>query len=149
MNHSSYLRLVFDNGLYRGAIANVIKQVRKEKDIEAIAMRGISGYAVGFPVAFKCNLRTIVVRKTISGRYTHADCPVETCGWNSRPHNYVIVDDFVSSGKTVRHMCRQIKKELGDNFNCTKIILYSRTPNINGNYELSKGIYVPMVGVYK
>lgn len=131
MSHSSYLNGMFTRFTYNDTVRAAIEAVRAEQNVEAIAMRGISGFFVGFPVVWACNLHPIIVRKLTKedDEINHATVRVETRLWDEKPHNYVIIDDFVSSGNTVKQIYEEIKK-LPYNLVCTKVLLYRRRTDI-------------------
>lgn len=77
----------------------------KQWDFDSIAFRGMSG-AVSAPViALTLHKNLILVRK--KEEKTHSIYPVEGYAASTR---YVIVDDFISSGETVRAIRDSIRK---------------------------------------
>jgi orotate phosphoribosyltransferase len=84
---------------------------------DAIAFRGMSGALAAAPLALKLNKHLICVRK---GESTHADYDVE----GALGCRYIIVDDCISSGATVRTI--QDKIHQSDPLsNCVAIYLYN------------------------
>lgn len=73
-------------------------------DFDSIAFRGMSGALIGPPVALRMNKDMIMVRKESDD--THSPFPVEG---RSNINKYVILDDFASSGNTVRQIRKAIK----------------------------------------
>lgn len=76
-----------------------------ETTVEAIAFRGMSGALVASPVAARLQKPLILVRKPNDN--SHSPLKVESC--KIEPKNYVILDDFVSSGKTANAIIKAIK----------------------------------------
>ena len=76
-----------------------------ETTVEAIAFRGMSGALIASPVAVRLQKSLILVRKPNDG--SHSSYKVESC--KVEPKNYVILDDFVSSGKTANAIIKAIK----------------------------------------
>lgn len=82
--------------------------------VDAIAFRGSSGAAFGFPLAMQMKLSPIYVRKEKEA--THG---MSVEGPRKRVNSYIIVDDLVASGNTVK----AILEKLGHNA-CGGIFLY-------------------------
>lgn len=107
----------------RTLLMNADKQfakVIKKHEFDAIAFTGSSGACLAFPLALRYNLPLIYVRKP--GERSHG-VPIEYNG-NTQPKNYIIVDDFVESGKTVGRIVDKIKKQ-SPMAHCVGIFLYS------------------------
>ena len=77
----------------------------KYHDFEAIAFRGMSGALISIPLALKMGKTMIMVRKEEDD--CHSDYPVEG---DTQAKRYVIVDDFVASGDTVKAIKKAIAK---------------------------------------
>mgnify|MGYP001255637174 CR=1 FL=1 len=73
-------------------------------DYDAIACMGVSGIMVVPQIAELLNKNIIVVRKQIDG---YSDFMVE----GAYTHKYIIVDDLVCSGGTIRHIIKNIGEE--------------------------------------
>lgn len=71
---------------------------------DAIACCGTSGLMVAPNVAHLLKKNIIVVRKQIDG---YSDFMVE----GANTHQYIILDDLVCSGSTIRHIIKTIKKD--------------------------------------
>ena len=95
--------------LLKKAIA-AFGRLRKTIDIQAIAYTGSSGAAIAFPLAIAYELPIIYVRK--KGEQSHG-CPVE-CNYTQELENYIIVDDFIAFGATVRRIIKGIKDYAGN-----------------------------------
>lgn len=85
-----------------------IVNVLRHHDFDAIAFRGLSGALFAPTVAMKMSRTLIAVRKKAT---IHSTRIVEG-DYNAR--RYVILDDFVSSGDTVRHIVDEICDAIPD-----------------------------------
>ena len=88
--------------------ANVKKAARDLKkqgfDFESIAFRGMSGAVLASPIALALDKTLILVRK---GENTHSRYAVEG---DLSGQKYIIVDDFIVTGETVRTIIKEIFK---------------------------------------
>jgi hypoxanthine phosphoribosyltransferase len=103
----------------------VAKAVTALADVkfDAVAARGMSGAIIGGIIAHELKKPMFVVRKNKYTEETHHSClPVEgPVNW-SPPATYVIVDDFVGSGNTVR----RIQEAIGAQGTLVGAYLYQR-----------------------
>ena len=103
-NTSTYLNSIVTCRGMKLAVGNLTKKLKNKKDqFDAIAFRGISGALVAPALAQAMSKDIIAVRKNESH---HGDGRVEGV---THPR-YIIVDDFVESGATLRAIKRQIKR---------------------------------------
>jgi hypothetical protein len=144
MIQSSYLRHPIDIATLPRVVAALAKRIRKEKPkYKAIAFRGMSGALVVPMLCLELRKPMIVCRK--ESEKSHGS-PVE--GWG-RGGPYIIVDDFISSGSTVRGIMATLAHwytsrigyyesddpERPNKPECAGIFLYletEETPNLNG-----------------
>lgn len=108
----TYLRPALDNKWRRAAIREACV-VLKRHEFDSIAVRGTSGLLVGPAVADRLNKRLVVVRKGAEGH--HSDRTVETPNrdgdaYRETVSRYVIIDDFISEGETVRAIIKEVKR---------------------------------------
>ena len=98
----------------------VVKMI-KERGLEfdAIACRGVSGLLIAPIVAMRLNKTLIVVRK---GEKTHSNYTVEG---DHGAKSYLILDDFIDEGGTVRSITHCIFKA-NPSARCTGFIAYKR-----------------------
>lgn len=108
--HASYLGKAFS----RKELTAVIKRGKDflknieadETTVDCIAVRGVSGVAVGPILAYLCKKGIAIIRKNRqdnhSGNYLESPFRVK---------NYIIVDDFVSSGETIYAITEIMKKK--------------------------------------
>jgi hypothetical protein len=91
--------------LLKQAVVNFGK-LRENIKIDAIAYTGSSGAAIAFPLAIAYDLPIIYVRK--KGEQSHGG-EVE-CNYTDEIETYMVVDDFISSGRTVGRVMEGVKK---------------------------------------
>lgn len=81
------------------------EEIRKLVDFDSIAFTGSSGCAIAFPLLIKNkNLGMLYIRK--AGESSHGSAIEYTA--KNPVEKYIIVDDFVDSGATVRRIVRKI-----------------------------------------
>lgn len=99
--HSDYLHGALDSEARIRIVDSGLAILRTwETPFEAVAVRGFSGATVGAILAHALGKALIIVRK--HGEPTHATDSVEgALDWDPLAR-YLIIDDFVSSGATVR-----------------------------------------------
>ncbi len=101
--------------------AKVIAIIKRKKlKFDAIAFRGLSGAVIAPMVALKLRKTLIAIRKektNHSHRLVEGDLNAKT---------YIIVDDLISSGITVRKIVRELKR-LNKEQKCLGVVLYSDT----------------------
>ena len=103
--HSGYLHKAFCD--LPGLVNLSVDFIRPFADrFDAIAVRGISGLLVGVPLALRLDKQLIVVRKPKDD--THSPYMVEGYAAGER---YLIVDDFVSTGATVKEIQKALKTD--------------------------------------
>lgn len=94
MIHSEYLQEIFQPEEYKKTI-EWVKKALKKFEFDAIAFRGTSGSAIAFPLSYELGIPLLYVRKDsshhCSGIEGFVDCK-----------RYVIIDDMVSSGETIK-----------------------------------------------
>lgn len=121
---------------------NKVAALKKELGFDAVAFSGSSGAALAFHLAIAHKIPIIYVRKEDEQSHGY---PVECNFGNTTQHHikkYLIVDDFVGSGNTIRRIVRAISnitKERGaypakpigifcyDRFNSKTQMTYDKT----------------------
>lgn len=119
--HCDYLGQIFSGPI---KFANFVEKIRQalvafnlKTPFTHIAVSGVSGIAVGAVVCLVTKKNLIIVRKPIEysddieweeGR-THSSLRVE--GIPIEPFNYIVLDDLVCSGRTVRRITESIIQE--------------------------------------
>ena len=103
--HSDYMRDNFQPRKFRCMAEDVADTIMNEGvKFDAIACRGVSGLMIAAPVALLLDKPLIVVRKSIEG--SHSSFMVE--GYLPRRLRYIIIDDFVETGDTIRQIIEEI-----------------------------------------
>jgi len=94
----------------RNKVLNKCRRVLKEfDDFDTIAFSGNSGSLMSFPLAHRLNKEIMVVRKPRETESAYSCLMVEgIIPFNRR---IIIIDDFVSTGKTIRYIVNTIKEE--------------------------------------
>jgi len=118
---------------------------------DAIACRGMSGLLVSSPLGMMMEKPVIVVRKGTSG--THSGSNVE--GYLPVHLKYIIVDDFVETGATIRTIIRRIGEYYRPDFfrktaKCVGVFLYKTyDPDDYYRYQgyLKKNVHGPIQGL--
>lgn len=82
-------------------------EILKKLKFDSIAFCGVSGALIAPVLAHALNKKLIVVRK--NNQKSHSYLKVEG---NYSSKTYVIADDFVTTGRTVKTIKREIKKEI-------------------------------------
>lgn len=89
------------------ALRSLKKLIKERKlDFDTIAVSGISGLLLGAPLSNAINKELVIVRKK-DDKNNHSGDKVE--GY-SRPNRYVIVDDIISTGDTVKYIKKTLHK---------------------------------------
>lgn len=109
-----------------------IRQLRKKLKFDAIAFTGSSGAALAFPLSYFLKLPLIHVRK---GQSHYGSGPIEGTISSQR---YLIVDDFIDRGNTIRRIIKKIESELGGEAKPVGIYLYDATFPNNFNFHGEK-----------
>jgi adenine/guanine phosphoribosyltransferase-like PRPP-binding protein len=103
---SGYLSKVFSTKEFIKIIDKLalkIKDFDKKNHFDAIAFTGTSGSAVAYPLSYKLKIPLICIRK---GRNSHYGEKYEgVCNIKK----YIIVDDLVNTGNTIKKIQREIK----------------------------------------
>ena len=85
-------------------VKNIVK-LRKTLKFDAIACTGLSGASIAFTVSYFTKIPIIYLRKHTTR--THGS-PIEFIGTNCNA-SYIILDDFVETGATVKRILRKLK----------------------------------------
>ena len=103
-------------------INTLVRCRRKAIKPQAIAVTGLSGIAAGGAISYLTGLPLCVVRKPRDN--AHSGYGVE----GRLANRYLILDDFVSTGKTLNRIAKQIKKVSSSYHNitpeCVGIVLW-------------------------
>ena len=104
---SSYIAPLLNGHNLSVIVECMAKKIEKSKLVfDYIACRGVSGLMVASPLAIRLNKGIIVIRK---GESCHG-CQMEASPHPQRKSNYIILDDFFSSGNTLKEIMKGIDK---------------------------------------
>jgi adenine/guanine phosphoribosyltransferase-like PRPP-binding protein len=107
---ASYIEEVLDPNTRKGILAKVVKELKKIREkipFDAIAFRGVSGSLVAIHAADKLGVSIIVCRKESEYNGSHSNYQVE----GMKNCKYIIVDDFIDTGRTVSEMIELIDEQ--------------------------------------
>lgn len=124
MSVAAYLKNVFDRKQRRTVInkaVEVLKEAKKELQFDAIAFRGLSGAIVAPEIADALDVDIIAVRKPDN---SHSYNSVEH---NDYPSKYIIVDDLIDTGSTIKAIVKEIKIRMWTTPQLVGIYLYNST----------------------
>lgn len=118
---TNYLNSVYEPERFKETVKSTVKRIRqfikKNGRFDAIAFTGTSGAALAYIVANKLNVGLICVRK---GDNSHYRGKVEGM---RNANQYIIIDDFIDSGKTIKTIIGSVKK-FSPGAKCLGIFLY-------------------------
>lgn len=117
---SDYLVGVMDPKLLKDRVRELQRKL-KPHCFEAIAFSGTSGAALAFPLSLAMKKPLLLVRKDVSYLNHHSSCLVEGA---LDAKTYVIVDDFVSSGGTIKHIARAVTSTTASKMQLVGVALY-------------------------
>lgn len=101
----SYLECALVRKKLKANVKKAAHDLKKQGfEFESIAFRGMSGAVLASPIALALDKTLILVRK---GENTHSTYAVEG---DLSGQKYIIVDDFISTGETVRITIQEIFK---------------------------------------
>lgn len=124
--HAEYLKSVFDVRLRNRTVAAIVKLLKDKKiKYDAIVVTGVSGITMGSMVAFHLKKRLVIVRKNIGGEATHSCIKVEHTE-RGKLVRYIIIDDLIDSGDTVKRIINSIELECGNDVKCAGVVLYDK-----------------------
>lgn len=105
---SEYLGKVYGKQFLKliPAAVKKLRALKREHHFDAIAFRGSSGAALAFPLSYFLKVPLIHVRK---GNSHYGSGSIEGTISSKK---FVIIDDFIDSGATVRKIIREVKKEM-------------------------------------
>lgn len=101
------------------AAVKKLRAFKKKHNFEAIAFTGSSGAGLAYPLSYLLKVPLIHVRKKNSSPNYR-----KVIEGTVSADSYIIVDDFISSGQTVKRILREIAKHLGSSVKPIAIFLY-------------------------
>ena len=103
---ASHTSRVLNHKYRNSVIIKAVCELRKmSNDFDSIACAGISGLIVVPQIAELLNKNIVIIRKDSEKRYS--DFQIE----GVTPFKYIIVDDLICSGQTIRHIKNTLKRE--------------------------------------
>jgi len=108
----------------------VLRAMRNSTPFDAIAFRGMSGASIAYPVSYLTGIPTVNVRKD-GGSGSHG-MAIE--GPNKSIESYVILDDLIDSGETVKAIIRGLANRMIPAKQCKAIVLYHSHRNDSFSY---------------
>lgn len=117
-------------------IVNVVKNEIGIENVDAVYFTGISGAAIGFPLAVALEKHAIILRKDCSNSHSCNDiecCPDIRFKENVR---IVIVDDFIDTGNTINRLCEAAL----NNFDIIGVCLY-KSDHDRKSVDIFQGMY--------
>lgn len=138
MKHS-YLTTITNADARARVIAEVARRLPTFfPDVQAIAFTGLSGALLAPSVADRLGLDLIAVRKATVNAHSanRIEAPLE-------PRRYVILDDFIQSGDTLRVMAN-VLHDKAPQHSCIGIFLWNEPDDIGARFETPSG-EVPIV----
>lgn len=111
MIQTSHMRELLEPAMLRRLIPATVRILKRLRagglEFDAIAFRGMSGALYAAPVAYLLNVPLIMVRKTDANGHTGSHSYYKVEG-DLNAMTYLVLDDFISSGHTVREIVREI-----------------------------------------
>jgi adenine/guanine phosphoribosyltransferase-like PRPP-binding protein len=118
---STYIEEVIKPHVQKELVRECVNRIKENfSNIDAIVVTGLSGLIIGSTVSMKTGKQLVVVRKPRDE--SHASTNVEGLTNLHYPFKYVILDDFIDSGKTLRRIVQQ----MGKSPKCLGYLLYNQ-----------------------
>ena len=99
--------LLLNHKVRNKIVMECVGRLRSIEALDSIVVCGTSGLLVGPQVSEILNLNLVIVRKPNETSSSYSDFDVE----GTHPSRYIILDDLICSGKTVRNILRAINSE--------------------------------------
>jgi adenine/guanine phosphoribosyltransferase-like PRPP-binding protein len=93
----------------------------------------MSGAAMAFVLAYELEIPLLCVRKTTDDSHFHDMNRGKILEGNVDTKKYLIVDDFISSGKTVNYIMDSIRQD-GSHAECVAMLMYAASGS-NTTYQ--------------
>ena len=142
---SSYLGIVYRIDEFTKAVDRTVQralEIREKHPYDAIAFTGNSGAAMAHILSYRMGVPLICVRKENENSHYVKENRRYLEGFLGAK-NYLIVDDFISSGDTVARIIKVIAEKMRD-AKCAAILLYK------ADYKRNQLHYdIPTYGSYR
>jgi len=125
MIDASYIKPVFtlNNGNLMQYMVDTVNRVKPD----FLVCRGISGLAMTAPLSYVSKVPYCIVRKSDD---SHSMYPVEGYYPDTDKASYLIIDDFIASGATIRTVIDILKDRPGYRYSeCVGVLLYKPESN--------------------
>lgn len=146
--YNSYHDLLFSPTSLKKVVDRIsaeIVKLQNKHNFDAIVVTGISGTGMAFPVSYITGIPVVVVRKTT--RNTHGKL-IE--GPNISVKKYIILDDFVVTGDSVKRVKKQmdkLAKQSKETCECVGVVTYTAkkkmTKAIDVSYKKEENHFIP------
>ena len=145
MAHAGYLTNVFVQANLKITVEKTLKELEPLKDsFDSIAFRGLSGGLIASIICYQMKKGMVAVRKDKKIEASHSQNKVESETDNIG--RFIILDDQISSGTTVREMLKAIT-DMKLEGKCVGIYTYQGyTPR--GSVWDPTGQQIPRIGSY-
>ena len=124
---TSYLSTIFYPETFPKTIEaslEVARRLKEERGFDTIAFSGMSGAAMAFILANEMKLPLLCVRKKGESSHYVNGYEDRILEGNLTTEKFLLVDDFISSGKTVNYMLDCIKKDIPTAV-CVGMLMYA------------------------
>lgn len=140
---TDYLGIIYNPSFYKmiTQATEIVKTFRKRHPFDAIAFSGSSGAAIAFPLSYILKIPLIHIRKITDDSHYG-----EVLEGTISSKQYLIVDDVICSGDTIKRIVSEINKQLS-NAKPIGICLYDdgrRNRNFN-IFRKNKKISLPII----
>lgn len=129
-----YLKTVFYPDIFPRTVENAVsaaKMLKQKYNYDTIAFSGMSGAAMSFLLAHQLKVPLLCVRKKDDGSHfwgsgilRSSDRGRSSLEGYKDAARYLLVDDFISSGNTVRHIMSTISSEI-PTAECMAMLMYA------------------------
>lgn len=120
-----------------------LEEFRIATPFHFIALTGLSGASVGYPVAYKMGISTLYIRK--AGVQSHGET-LEGIIYKEKP--FIILDDLVASGTTVKRLLNTARNFADiDPYNCKACVLYNKEWIPSGWLTIGRDLQIPLIPI--
>jgi orotate phosphoribosyltransferase len=112
MGHASYLEVVFHPRRMQKVVSvftEQLNELKKYTDIDAIACQGFSGSSIATVLSYTTGIPLLYVRKEKEDTHSYNSVEFPYVGFEKDKFIYVIVDDLIHSGRTVKNIQNEIE----------------------------------------
>lgn len=123
-----YLKSVYELDKFQKTVnktVTIAEQLHKKYQFDTIVFCGMSGAAMAFILSHRLRLPLICVRKADDTSHFHGYFRKDRfLEGNLDAKRYLIVDDFIATGRTVNMIVERIHKEVPD-AQCVSLLMYA------------------------